>query len=268
MSTRNAKTSKKRSRRSRKKGNWQRLEVPLRFQSFAETVRNLEVERWQKHSCLSAGPSPTGTDEAGRGITRTTPLGQPPLPKPTRVHHCDDTEVSPLTVEEEVEIIRQSMREDSSDKQVNSLSWRDTGGRYTKIRSVMDSGAAETVAPPTMAPRTKVMPSAGSVRGQHYISASKQRIPNLGQQTLTALTSDFQKATMTFQIADVSRPLTSVGEVCDRGNLVVFGPKGGYILSLNNGPRTRFERNGGIYELELWLDDGADMVSDFTRPGR
>ena len=100
------------------------------------------------------------------------------------------------------------------------------------------------------------------------MSASKQKLPNLGQQTISAVTSEYNRAAMTVQIADVSRPLTSVGEVCDRGNFVLFGPKGGYILPLEGGSRTRFERTGGIYELELWLDDCADMSSDFPRQGR
>ena len=70
LSPRNAKTSKKRSRRSRKKGNWQRLEVPLRFQSFAETVRNLEVERWHIRVCLPDLRLPALTRQAGGLPTR------------------------------------------------------------------------------------------------------------------------------------------------------------------------------------------------------
>ena len=118
-----------------------------------------------------------------------------------------------------------------------------------------------------MAPHLGVKPSPGSRRGQHYVSASKQRLPNLGQVTLNALTNDYEKTLMTFQVAEVSRPLTSVGEVCDRGNLVVFGPGGGYILSLNGQSRTKFQRNKGIYELDLWIENGADTTeSTFVRP--
>ena len=101
------------------------------------------------------------------------------------------------------------------------------------------------------------------------MSASKQRIPNMGQQKICALTNEYQKADLTFQIADVSRPLTSVSAVCDRGNVVVFGPKGGYILPMGGGNRTKFDRIGGIYELELWLDEHADLMpTGFPRQGR
>ena len=90
----------------------------------------------------------------------------------------------------------------------------------------------------------------------------------MGQQTVSALTSDYQRALMTFQVAEVSRPLTSVGEVCDKGNLVVFGPRGGYIMSLTGGSRTRFQRHGGIYELDLWLDESAGDGEYFPGQGR
>ena len=70
---------------------------------------------------------------------------------------------------------------------------------------------------------------------------------------------------MKFQIAEVSRPLTSVCEVCDSGNIVVFGSKGGYVLALDGQSKTRFERTGGIYELDLWIENSE--ASGFTRPG-
>ena len=241
------------------KNEWRKVEVPITYHKVTSPVLAT-----QKQSLLSAATWPTGTEDGRPGDKTKTPIGQPPHPK----QHARDAEVLPLTVAEEVEVIRQALGENSNDTQVHSLGWKETEGRYTRVRSVMDSGAAETVAPPTMAPTVRIRPSAGSMRGQHYVSASKQRLPNLGQQTISAVTSEYNRAAMTFQIADVSRPLTSVGEVCDRGNFVLFGPKGGYILPLEGGSRTCFERTGGIYELGLWLDDCADLSSDFPRQGR
>ena len=124
-----------------------------------------------------------------------------------------------------------------------------------------------------MAPHLKIRPSVGSQRGQHYISASKQRLPNLGQQTLHAVTEDYQPAAMTFQIAEVSRPLSAVGEITDKGNVVVFGPKGGFILNLETRKQTRFGREGGIYVMDLWIEnpvggEGEGETSTFPRQGR
>ena len=133
---------------------------------------------------------------------------------------------------------------------------------------MIDSGAAQTVGPPEMAPHIKVQPSIGSMRGQHFISASKQRLPNMGQQTIHAVTDNYATAAMTFQIADVSRPLSAVGEMCDAGNVVVFGPRGGYILNMNGGAKTTFGREGGIYVMYLWIPNpGGETNSTFPRQG-
>ena len=58
---------------------------------------------------------------------------------------------------------------------------------------------------------------------------------------------------MLFQIADVSKPLVSVSAICERGNRVVFGRGGGFILNLESGEQTPFFRQNGIYVLEMWL---------------
>ena len=92
----------------------------------------------------------------------------------------------------------------------------------------------------------------------------------MGEKAIQALTSDYQNVALTFQMAEVSRPLASVGEICDKGNLVVFGPKGGYILNMSGGQRTGFERRGGIYELDLCIKNGDPPQENagFTRRGR
>ena len=91
--------------------------------------------------------------------------------------------LAPLTIEEEVQRVQQ-------DTPVHTLPWKEIGRKHSKVKTVVDSGAADTVGPPSMAPHLRVQPSAGSMRGQHYVSASKQRLPNLGQQTLNAITDD------------------------------------------------------------------------------
>ena len=158
-----------------------------------------------------------------------------------------DEMLAPLTIEEEIQELQK-------DVPLNTLPWKEVGRQYSRVRTVMDSGAAESVGPPEMAPHLKIRPSVGSQRGQHYISASKQRLPNLGQQTLHAVTEDYQSAAMTFQIAEVSRPLSAVGEITDKGNVVVFGPRGGFILNLETRKQTRFGREGGIYVMDLWIE--------------
>ena len=173
----------------------------------------------------------------------------------------DDQEVFPLTI-------------DQGDKQcdtpLHSVSWRDESHpQWVRIRTVMDSGAADSVAPPTLAPQVTIDESPGSRRGQCNVSASAWRMPNMGQTVLNIQTNEGKDTTVLYQIAEVSRPLTSVSASCERGNWVVYTPQGGFILNCQTGERTSFERKGGIYELDLWMRDednhGSDQPSSIPR---
>ena len=49
-------------------------------------------------------------------------------------------------------------------------------------------------------------------------------MPNMGQKALSIQTNDGKDTTVLYQIAEVSRPLTSVSATCDWGNWVVYTP--------------------------------------------
>ena len=115
----------------------------------------------------------------------------------------------------------------------------------------MDCGTAESVAPPSMAPGVPIEESPGSRKGQHYVSASKERLPNMGQQQMRVVTIEGRNSKVMYQVAEVGRPLTAVRAACDAGNIVVYGPRGCFIHNVHTEERTRFERHGGIYELDL-----------------
>ena len=141
--------------------------------------------------------------------------------------------------------------------------WRqEADGGWVRIEGVMDSGATVPVAPPTMCPNSKIRESEGSRRGMCYTSASKHKLPNLGEQHLAAQTEAGEDTSVLFQIADVSRPLISVSAICEMGNRVIFGRGGGVVQNLATGAETPFYRKNGIYHLNLWVYDGD---SDFTR---
>ena len=145
---------------------------------------------------------------------------------------------------------------------------------WVKVKGVMDSGASEAVAPPTMCPHYEIRPSAGSIAGQNYVSASDDLIPNLGEQDLEAETEDGRPCHVKYQMAEVSRPLNSVSEICDAGGEygqhVIFGRNGGAIINLETGRQTPFKREDGIYVLEIWVkpkDPGDRNASGFHRRG-
>ena len=146
--------------------------------------------------------------------------------------------VCPLTIVEDYH---------RSDFPLNAISWRDESHpQWVRVRSVMDSGAAQSVAPPSMAPGIIIEASPGSERGQHYVSASGGRLPNMGQQKMKVQTNEGRDAMVLYQVAEVSRPLTAVSQTCDNGNWVVYTPEGGLIDNLKTGGKTRYERRGHI----------------------
>ena len=160
-------------------------------------------------------------------------------------------------------------RGEQGSQEIMDLSWRSApeewdNAKWVKVDSVMDSGAAAPVAPPDMLPGVKIAPSPGSLRGQKYTSASKHKLKNLGQQHIQACTEEGDNTAVLFQIADVSKPLVSVGSICEKGNRVVFGRSGGVVKNLQSGKEIPFYRRNGIYVFSLWLRDGESQ--GFTRP--
>ena len=104
---------------------------------------------------------------------------------------------------------------------------------------------------PSSVSANALVESNGSLNGMTYHTADGTRIPNLGQKTLETVSEDGStQLSQTFQIADISRPLTSVGELADAGNLVVFGRKGGFIVNPDTGGRLNFQREHGVYLLK------------------
>ena len=55
-------------------------------------------------------------------------------------------------------------------------------------------------------------------------------------------------------MADVTKPLASVGRMCDAGNQVCFGPLGGAIYNLATGAVSEFKRVNGVYVMEAWAE--------------
>ena len=119
----------------------------------------------------------------------------------------------------------------------------------------LDSGCTDNVCHPGDVPGYVVEPSAGSRAKQGFIVGNGARVTNDGQAILS-LQSDgaLNTVSSTFQIAKVSRPLMSVGRLCDAGLDVIFkkdradviGPECAVVLS--------FERAaGGLYIAKLKL---------------
>ena len=65
------------------------------------------------------------------------------------------------------------------------------------------------------------------------------------------ITKEQFTSNMTFQVADVNKPILSVGEVTKSGNEVRFDKSGGTITHLRSRKKIHFKKRGGIYVLEV-----------------
>ena len=145
----------------------------------------------------------------------------------------------------------------------------------TQVRWVLDTGAAHTVAPrDTAPPGYTAVDNDRSRSGQHWVSATGHVIPNEGTQSVPALTSEGKLKPLSWQVGDITRPLLSVGEICDNGKRVVFGKMGGYIQCFSPETQTwevehQFARRGHLYEMDVLIPpvEVAQNQLGFTRHG-
>jgi hypothetical protein len=127
------------------------------------------------------------------------------------------------------------------------------------IEVVVDSGAVESVAPPSLFPG-RVLPSAMSKSGRTYRAANGSQIRNLGQVRVPFVSEKGHRCNLPFQIAEVEHALLSVGHLTATGNRVELHAKGGLITNIASGRTMALVRRGGVYVLRM-------RVSGFPRQG-
>eukprot|EP00972_Heterocapsa_arctica_P069191 10223349-Heterocapsa_arctica.AAC.1 len=87
-----------------------------------------------------------------------------------------------------------------------------------KVEGTMDSGASDSVAPIGAAPGVPALGSAGSRRGQHYVSAANERIPNIGEPIIKFTAAEGKKSIIKWQNTLVTKLILSVSHICDSGH--------------------------------------------------
>ena len=104
-------------------------------------------------------------------------------------------------------------------------------------------------------PGYRVGESPGSRRGQEFLMCDGGLIPMLGQSQLnlsdTTVGRDLQSV---FQIAAVTRPLMSVGRICNEGHSITVDAATAVVHAKDGSEVCRFQRNGsGLYVAKLKL---------------
>ena len=128
----------------------------------------------------------------------------------------------------------------------------------------VDSGAADHVMPIDWLTWIVVTASMGSIRGLHYVSASGNRLPNRGEQTVRFLTKDGTRASLLFQVAGINKPLVSVSRLIDEGWKVFFDIEGSYLLHKASKRKIMMDRTRGVFTVEAYVEP-EDKAPGFRR---
>ena len=132
---------------------------------------------------------------------------------------------------------------------VNDSEWIDV-----EFEVALDSGSTDHVCHTGDVPGYVVEPSPGSRMGQGFIVGNGARVPNDGQSVLNLQATNKTTMATTFQLAKVSRPLMSVGRLCDAGMDVLFKKDRADVLATDGSVILSFERqSGGLYVARLKL---------------
>ena len=158
-----------------------------------------------------------------------------------------------VTVSETVEVL------------VAGDAWKDI-----EFEVALDSGCTDNVCHQGDVPGYLIEASAGSRCGQGFLVGNGERVPNTGQAHLSLQTDGEVKNAIktTLQIAKVSRPLMSVGRLCDVGLKVVFDESRARVLDKDGYEACAFERQpGGLYIARFRLKK-PPPAEPFGRQGR
>ena len=114
-----------------------------------------------------------------------------------------------------------------------------------------DSGSVVHVCAPSDIPGYMLGESACSRRGQEFLMGDGGTIPNLGESRLN-LSDNGKDLQSVFQSAAVTRPLMSVGRICDQGHRIEFDAVCVVVRSKEGTELCKFERQpGGLYVAKL-----------------
>ena len=92
----------------------------------------------------------------------------------------------------------------------------------------------------------------GSRRGQNFVVGNGQKVPNEGEINLN-MECEGVPLQSTFQVAEITRPLMSVGRVCDQGLTCTFDKEKAVIADKDKAVLCTFARMGGLYVARLKL---------------
>ena len=143
---------------------------------------------------------------------------------------------------------------------VSDAEWIDV-----EFEVALGSGSTDHACPSGDVPGYVIEASLGSRAGQGFIVGNGARFHNDGQSVLNLQATNKNTMATTFHVARVSRPLMSVGRLCDAGMDVLFKKGRADVLATDGSVILSFERqSGGLHVARLKLKKPAP---GFVRQG-
>ena len=140
-------------------------------------------------------------------------------------------------------------------------------GAWERVPVTVDSGAIDSVMPKKVASGVKIRETAASRQGLTYRAANGTAIKNEGERALEGYTGEGNRANMTMQVAEVTKPLGSVRAMVKAGNMVVFDDGDSYIVNKATGVKTVIEDRNGAFVFDIWVPKGNDEQRQQTNTG-
>jgi hypothetical protein len=103
-----------------------------------------------------------------------------------------------------------------------------------------------------MATDLPIKDTPASRAGLKYRATNGTTIDNLGEKAIQGITKQGNKVGMTFQVADVTKPLGAVRAMLAAGNKVVFESGNSYIQDKTRTIRTPIEERNGAFVFDIW----------------
>ena len=190
-------------------------------------------------------------------------IGDPP----GIVKFCDNWMQTETNVKDEKQKVIDELdawgkeEEDDEDKIVIAEVFEINGVESEKkwVKIAIDSAAAESVCPPGWAEEFKVTPCVPG-QEQSFVNASGGPIKHYGEKRVALLTPGGDRVIgMPFQACDVKRPLAAVRRICEKGNIVQFGPSSddNFIMNVMSREKIWLQQERGQYIMEASLESGS-----------
>ena len=133
---------------------------------------------------------------------------------------------------------------------------------WERIALKIDSGAIDTVMPPTVARHFPLEATERSKNGDGYLAANNSVIPHYGMRKLRGQSDAYKPMTMIAQVAGVKSALVSVHRLLEAGNRVHFERGNCYVEHVKSKIRTNMIERNGTFEVGFWVPKTQENVEN------